>query len=140
GAPPRSLGHRALAVNLSDIAAMGANPAWALLSLTLPAVDEEWLVGFAAGFGTLARAHGVALVGGNLSRGPLTATVLLSGQVPAGAALRRSGARDGDEIWGSGTLGEPALGRQDVAAVGAVAPAAVDANRAWLRARHEFPA
>jgi thiamine-monophosphate kinase len=140
GAPPRSLGHRALAVNLSDIAAMGANPAWALLSLTLPAVDEDWLAGFAAGFGTLARAHGVALVGGNLSRGPLTATVLLSGQVPAGAALRRSGARDGDEIWVSGTLGDAALGRQDVAAVGAAAPAAADANRAWLRARHEFPA
>lgn len=133
GAPPRSLGHRALAVNLSDIAAMGANPAWALLSLTLPAVDEDWLAGFAAGFGTLARAHGVALVGGNLSRGPLTATVLLSGQVPAGAALRRSGARDGDEIWVSGTLGDAALARQRPAANEA------DTHRAWLRARHEFP-
>ncbi|MGB8694777.1 MAG: AIR synthase related protein, partial [Steroidobacteraceae bacterium] len=71
GAPPRSLGHRLLAVNLSDLAAMGATPAWALLSLTLPSVDEAWLAGFAAGLGQLARLHEVALVGGNLSRGPL---------------------------------------------------------------------
>lgn len=134
GAPPRSLGHRALAINLSDLAAMGASPAWALLSLTLPAIDEDWLAGFAAGLGALARAHGVALVGGNLSRGPLTATVLLSGQVPAGTALRRAGARAGDEIWVSGTLGDAALGRQDATAAG------TDADRAWLRARHEFPA
>jgi thiamine-monophosphate kinase len=133
GSPPRSLGHRALAVNLSDLAAMGASPAWALLSLTLPAVDEEWLAGFAAGFGTLARLHDVALVGGNLSRGPLTATVLLSGQVKAGTALRRRGAQAGDDVWVSGTLGDAALGRQ------AAAFQEADANRAWLRARHEFP-
>ena len=133
GSPPRSLGHRSLAVNLSDIAAMGASPAWALLSLTLPAVDEAWLAGFAAGFGTLARLHGVALVGGNLSRGPLTATVLLSGQVPAGTALRRRGAHAGDDVWVSGTLGDSALGRPGHA------PADGDAHRGWLRARHEFP-
>ena len=65
GAPPRALGHRALAVNLSDIAAMGATPAWALLSLNLPAADDAWLSEFAAGFGALARRHRVALVGGN---------------------------------------------------------------------------
>jgi thiamine-monophosphate kinase len=133
GSPPRSLGHRALAVNLSDLAAMGASPAWALLSLTLPAIDEAWLAEFAVGFGTLARTHGVALVGGNLSRGPLTATVLLSGQVAAGTALRRSGARAGDEIWVSGTLGDAALGRELPAHGGD------QAQRDWLRARAEFP-
>ena len=127
GAPPRSLGHRALAVNLSDLAAMGATPAWALLSLTLPAVDEAWLAEFAAGFGRLARIHEVALVGGNLSRGPLSLTVQLTGLVPAGSALRRSGARAGDEIWVSGTLGDAAMGRL---------PEASEA----LRARFEYPA
>jgi len=141
GSPARSLGHRALAVNLSDLAAMGASPAWALLSLTLPAIDEHWLAEFAAGFGTLAREHGVALVGGNLSRGPLTATVLLSGQVPEGTALRRSGGRAGDEVWVSGTLGDSALGRPRTpgtsGAPGAQEASAADA--AWLRARHEFP-
>jgi thiamine-monophosphate kinase len=132
-AAPRSLGHRALAVNLSDIAAMGASPAWALLSLTLPEINATWLGEFAAGFGNLARIHEVALVGGNLSRGPLTITVQLSGQVAAGTALRRSGARAGDEIWVSGTLGDAALGRQPPL-VGAE-----NAHQAWLRARSEFP-
>jgi thiamine-monophosphate kinase len=130
---PRSLGHRALAVNLSDIAAMGASPAWALLSLTMPQIDAAWLGEFAAGFGELARAHSVALVGGNLSRGPLTITVQLSGQVAAGTALRRSGGRTGDEIWVSGTLGDAALGRQPPAG------GAQDEHAAWLRARSEFP-
>ena len=126
GAPPRSLGHRALAVNLSDLAAMGATPAWALLSLTLPSVDESWLAEFAAGFGRLARIHEVALVGGNLSRGPLNLTVQLTGLVPAGTALRRSGARAGDEVWVSGTLGDAAMGRLP------------DASAA-LRKRFEYP-
>ncbi len=125
-APPRSLGHRALAVNLSDLAAMGATPAWALLSLTLPGIDESWLAEFAAGFGRLARLHDVALVGGNLSRGPLNITVQLTGMVPAGTALRRSGACAGDEIWVSGTLGDAALGRLPEAS-------------AALRARFDYP-
>lgn len=126
GAPPRSLGHRLLAVNLSDLAAMGATPAWALLSLTLPSVDEAWLAGFAAGLGQLARLHEVALVGGNLSRGPLNLGLQLTGLVPAGTALRRSGARPGDEIWVSGTLGDAALGRLPGAS-------------AALRTRFEYP-
>jgi len=130
---PRSLGHRALAVNLSDLAAMGASPAWALLSLTMPKIDAAWLGEFATGFGELARAHSVALVGGNLSRGPLAITVLLSGQVAAGTALRRSGARAGDEIWVSGTLGDAVLGRQ------LPNGATEDLHQAWLRARSEFP-
>jgi len=112
GAAPRSLGFRALAVNLSDLAAMGATPSWALLSLTLPRVDEDWLAEFAAGFGLLAREHEVALVGGNISRGPLNATLLLSGQVPMGTGLRRSGGQSGDEVWVSGTLGDAAAGRR----------------------------
>lgn len=131
--PPRSLGHRALAINLSDIAAMGASPAWALLSLTLPAIDATWLGEFAAGFGSLARTHNVALVGGNLSCGPLAVTVQLSGQVPVGTALRRSGACAGDEIWVSGTLGDAAQGRGPLGGAGG------DEHRAWLRRRGEFP-
>src|SRR5712672_3741565 len=91
GSPPASIGHRVLAVNLSDLAAMGARPAWALLALTLPDADEGWLAEFAAGFSALARAHDVALVGGDTTRGPLCVTVQLLGQVPRGEALRRSG-------------------------------------------------
>jgi thiamine-monophosphate kinase len=133
GSPPRSLGHRVLAINLSDLAAMGASPAWALLSLTLPLIDESWLGEFAAGFGVLARIHGVALVGGNLSRGPLSATVHLTGQVPAGTALRRSGAQAGEDLWVSGTLGDARLGRS-------VRPGADAGPHAdWLRARSEYP-
>ncbi|HEV7431869.1 MAG TPA: thiamine-phosphate kinase [Steroidobacteraceae bacterium] len=133
GSPPRSLGHRALAINLSDLAAMGASPAWALLSLTLPQIDESWLGEFAVGFGLLARTHQVALVGGNLSRGPLTATVQLTGQVADGTALRRSGARPGDEIWVSGTLGDASVGRR------LPSGAAASGHASWLRARSEYP-
>ena len=132
--PPRSLGHRALAVNLSDLAAMGATPAWALLSLTLPDIDEPWLGEFATGFGRLAREHEVALVGGNISRGPLTITVQLTGQVTQGSALRRGGAHPGEEIWVSGTLGDAARGRVPAGATGD------DEQSSWLRRRFEFPA
>ena len=106
----RPVGHRVLAANLSDLAAMGAEPAWALLGLTLPAVDQGWLGDFASGFDELARRFGVALVGGDTTRGPLSATVTLAGWVPAGAALRRSGARPGDELWVSGTPGDAGAG------------------------------
>ena len=109
-APADSLGHRAMAVNLSDIAAMGATPAWALLSLNMPAADDAWLREFAHGLGALARQHNVALVGGNLSRGPLSITIELAGFVPAGQALRRDGARAGDELYVSGTVGDAAQG------------------------------
>jgi thiamine-monophosphate kinase len=107
---PRSIGHRALAVNLSDLAAMGADPAWATLALTLPQADPAWLDGFAAGFAGLALAHGVALVGGDTTAGPLTVSVQLIGQVPVGAALRRDGARPGDLLVVSGTLGDAGAG------------------------------
>jgi thiamine-monophosphate kinase len=140
GAPARSLGHRALAVNLSDIAAMGAAPCWALLSLNLPLLDEAWLADFADGFGALARAHGVALVGGNLSRGALCITVALAGQVPAASALRRDGARPGDALYVSGCLGDAAAGlaqlRADEQSHGVGSQSAVEQ---YLRARFEYP-
>jgi thiamine-monophosphate kinase len=110
GAPGRSVGHQALAVNLSDIAAMGAEPAWALLSLSLPEVREEWLREFALGLHALADAHGVELVGGDTVRGPLVVTVQVLGYVDPGLALRRSGARAGDVLYVSGTPGEAAAG------------------------------
>ncbi len=110
GFPPGALGHRALAVNLSDLAAMGAEPAWALLSLTLPEADEAWLEAFADGFGSLAERTNVALVGGNLSAGPLTVCVTLAGQVDAGCSLVRSGAREGDALYVTGGLGGGAAG------------------------------
>jgi len=110
GFDARFIGHRALAVNLSDLAAMGAEPAWALLGLTLPLADEHWLAGFSAGIDTLARRHGVAIVGGDTTRGPLTVSVALAGTVPAGQALLREGARPGDDLWVSGTPGDAAAG------------------------------
>jgi thiamine-monophosphate kinase len=110
GSPPASIGHRALAVNLSDLAAMGARPAWALLALTLPAADEHWLGEFASGFSALARAHGIALVGGNTTSGPLCISVQLLGHVPRSAALLRSGGKPGHVLFVSGTLGDSAAG------------------------------
>ena len=106
---PEALGHKALAVNLSDMAAMGATPRWALLAGALPDADPQWLKGFARGFFGLAKAHGVDLVGGDTTRGPLNLCVTLLGEVPAGKALLRSGARAGDSIWLSGALGDAAL-------------------------------
>ena len=137
GSDPRSIGHRALAVNLSDIAAMGGVPRWALLSLTLPSVDPAWLAAFAAGFGDLANAHGVALVGGDTTRGPLTLGVQVLGSVAAGQGLRRSGARPGDALFVSGRPGEAAAGLASIMAQGlADLPAA---ERRVLEARFLFP-
>jgi thiamine-monophosphate kinase len=110
GTPAESVGHQALAVNLSDLAAMGADPAWALLSIALPAADEAWLEGFATGFHALAERHHVALVGGDTVRGPLVVTVAVLGFVAPAAALRRAGARAGDLLYVSGTPGVAAAG------------------------------
>lgn len=110
GCPAASVGHRVLAVNLSDLAAMGAKPAWALLALTLPNIDESWLSEFAAGFNDLARSHDLALVGGDTTSGPLTATIQVLGHVPRGQALLRSGAKPGDQVFVSGTPGDAAAG------------------------------
>jgi len=109
GADPEALGHKTLAVNLSDLAAMGAAPRWATLALALPKVDERWLAAFTRGFMRLARVHGVDLVGGDTTRGPLNLCVQIMGEVPVGKALRRDGARAGDDVWTSGTLGDAAL-------------------------------
>lgn len=106
---PASLGHKALAVNLSDLAAMGAEPAWFLLNIALPSVDEKWLAGFCDGLFALARQYNVQLVGGDTSRGPLTIAIEAHGFVPAGQALTRSGARPGDRIFVTGTLGDAGL-------------------------------
>ncbi len=105
---PADLGWKALAVNLSDLAAMAAEPAWCLLALSLPSPDPVWLDGFLDGFEALRGAHGLALVGGDTTRGPLSITVTVIGSVGAGQALRRSGARAGEDIWVTGTLGDAA--------------------------------
>jgi thiamine-monophosphate kinase len=106
---PARLGHKALAVNLSDLAACGAAPLAYTLSLSLPRVDEAFLAGFAEGLHALADAHGIELVGGDTTAGPLVIGITVFGEVPAGQALRRDGARAGDEIWVSGTLGDARL-------------------------------
>jgi len=106
---PYALGHKALAVNLSDLASMGAEPAWFLLNLTLPEIDREWLSSFSRGLFQLAREHNVQLVGGDTSRGPLSIAIEAHGFVPEGRALRRSGAQVGDGVYVTGTLGDAAL-------------------------------
>jgi len=104
---PRALGHKALAVNLSDLAAMGARPIGCVLGLALPRLDEPWLAAFADGFHALADAHGCPLIGGDTTRSAhdLAISVTVFGAVPAGQALRRDGAQAGDDIWVSGELG-----------------------------------
>lgn len=109
GDSPGAIGHKSLAVNLSDMAAMGAQPRWALLSLALPEADETWLKDFAGGFFGLAEKFGVELVGGDTTRGPRNISVQIIGEVPANKALRRDGAKVGDEIWVSGHLGAAAV-------------------------------
>jgi thiamine-monophosphate kinase len=136
GSPPASIGHRALAVNLSDLAAMGARPAWALLALTLPAAEEAWLSEFAAGMAALARAHDVALVGGDTTSGPLCVTVQVLGSVPRSAAMLRSAGRPGDALFVSGTPGDAAAG---LAIEQAKLPASGEAA-AYLRERFLYPA
>ncbi|MBL8299575.1 MAG: thiamine-phosphate kinase [Rhodanobacteraceae bacterium] len=135
---PFDLGWKALAVNLSDLAAMGAEPAWATLALTLPSPDADWLARFCEGFAALARAHELALVGGDTTRGPLSITLTVQGFVPRGAALRRDGARAGDRIVVSGHLGEAAAGLSLL--LGTDAPRGLgDADREHLLQRLNRP-
>jgi thiamine-monophosphate kinase len=110
GTAPGDIGHRALAVNLSDLAAMGAEPAWMTLSLALPHADEAWIAGFADGLMSLARVHGVALVGGDTVRGPLAVTIQIAGWVEPDGWLTRAGARVGDVLCVSGSPGDAAAG------------------------------
>ncbi len=111
-ADPRQLGHKCLAVNLSDLAAMGATPRWATLALALPAVDTAWLREFSAGLFALANRFELDLVGGDTTRGPLAICITIAGEVPAAQSLRRAGARVGDALWVSGSLGGAALALQ----------------------------
>jgi thiamine-monophosphate kinase len=111
GADPRALGHKALAVNLSDLAAMGAAPRWATLALALPVVDEAWLAGFSQGFFALAERHGMDLIGGDTTRAPqISICITAMGEVPSGVAMYRAAARPDDDVWVSGELGSAALG------------------------------
>jgi thiamine-monophosphate kinase len=110
GTAPVDIGWKALAVNLSDLAAMGATPAWALLALTLPDADPIFVDGFAEGFSRLAQPHRLALVGGDTTRGPLSISVAVHGFVPPGQAVTRAGARVGDLVLVTGTLGDAAAG------------------------------
>lgn len=106
---PGTIGHKAMAVNLSDLAAMGAAPRYALLSIALPEADEKFLQGFAGGFFGLAQKYGVEVIGGDTTRGGLlTISVTIIGEVPPGQAFRRDAAQAGDDIWVSGTLGDAA--------------------------------
>jgi thiamine-monophosphate kinase len=133
---PERLGHKALAVNLSDLAACGASPLAFTLALSMPRVDEAFLDGFARGLFALAEEHGIEVVGGDTTAGPLNICIAVFGEVPVGQALLRSGARVGDELWVSGTLGDARLALEvfrGTAALDAPAFAAV-------RARMELPA
>jgi thiamine-monophosphate kinase len=110
GTAPHLLGYRLLAVNLSDLAAMGARPRWCTLALTLPKADELWLDGFSRGLFELAERYGVALVGGNLTRGPLTLSLQLMGSVDGANVLTRGGGHVGDDVYVTGTLGDSSAG------------------------------
>lgn len=125
-----AIGWKALAVNLSDLAAMGAEPAWALLALSLPEADTAFVEAVMQGFSELAACHGVALAGGDTTRGPLALSVTALGFVPAGQALRRDGACAGDEVWVSGSLGDAAA---------ALALPAAGSDAAALRQRLDRP-
>ena len=111
---PATLGHKALAVNLSDLAAMGAQPAWFTLALTLPEAEPEWVDAFAQGLFLLADSSGITLVGGDTTQGPLSVTITAMGLVPQGQALTRGGAQTGDLIFISGTLGDAAQALADL--------------------------
>jgi thiamine-monophosphate kinase len=135
---PDSLGHRALAVNLSDLAAMGADPAWFLLALTLPVVDAHFLQSFSTGLLRLAQQHRIALVGGDTTAGPLSVAVQALGLVPHSQALRRDGAQIGDLLFVSGTPGDAAAGL--ALELGTAPVSGLDTNQQqWLRRRFMYP-
>lgn len=108
-ADPEVIGWKSMAVNISDMAAMGADPRWATLSIALPEIDHDWLQGFSRGLFACADQYGVSLIGGDTTRGPLNIAITIMGEVPTGKALRRDAAQVGDDVWVSGTLGQAAL-------------------------------
>jgi thiamine-monophosphate kinase len=132
---PAALGHKTLAVNLSDMAAMGATPRWALLAGALPDSDERWLAAFARGLFALAERFGVTLIGGDTTRGPRNLCVTIVGELPAGTAITRAGASAGDDVYVSGLLGDAALA---LAALLGKTTVAVDLF-ATIRQRLEWP-
>ena len=134
GTDPERLGHKALAVNLSDLAACGARPLACTLALALPHINAAWLDPFARGLLALADAHGCELVGGDTTQGPLNICITVLGEVPAGQALLRSGAQVGDDIYASGTLGDARLALQALQGHLTLAPAALAAARQRLEA------
>ncbi len=129
---PRALGHKALAVNLSDLAACGATPLAFTLALALPRIDEAWLQGFSSGLWALAGQHGCELVGGDTTRGPLNICITVFGEVPRGQALLRSGARAGDDLYVSGTLGDARLALEALLGNISLSPDALTQARARL--------
>ena len=129
---PFKLGHKALAVNLSDLAACGAKPLAFTLALALPQADEAWLDGFSRGLFALADAHGCELVGGDTTRGPLAICITVFGEVPPGQALLRSGAHAGDDLYVSGTLGDARLALEVFRGTRSLPQAAFDAARARM--------
>ena len=134
GTDPARLGHKILAVNLSDLAAMGARPRWALLAGALPDSDPAWLAAFSSGLFALADAHGVELVGGDTTKGPCVLCLTIGGDVPEGSAITRAGARSGDDIWVSGTLGDAMLALAALEGRTSLTVPAMDAARMRLEA------
>ena len=130
-ADANALGHKSLAVNLSDLAAMGAQPLAFTLALALPSIDESWLSAFSNGLFALAEQHNIALIGGDTTKGPLTISITIFGEIPTGKALRRNQAQVGDDIWVSGTLGDARL-----ALYALQAKLALDANALNQAAQH----
>ncbi len=126
---PDRLGHKALAVNLSDLAACGATPQTFLLSLSLPRADERWLAGFSQGLFELADAHGCELMGGDTTQGPLNIAITVMGEVPAGQAILRSGAQAGDDLYVSGHLGDARLALEAFRGAVSLPQAVFDAAR-----------
>ncbi len=129
---PERLGHKALAVNLSDLAACGARPLAFTLALALPSADEQWLAGFSRGLFALADGHGCELAGGDTTRGPLAICITVFGEVPQGQALLRSGARAGDDVWVSGALGDARLALEVLRGTVSLPPALFEAARERL--------
>ncbi|MGZ9899067.1 thiamine-phosphate kinase [Shewanella gaetbuli] len=133
--PAKALGYKSLAANLSDLAAMGAEPAWMTLALSLPEVDEKWLEQFSLGLFEAAEYYGVALIGGDTTRGPKCINITIHGQVPEKKALKRSGANIGDWVFVTGTLGDSALGLDILTGDKQVA----EEDKAYLINRHYYP-